>query len=93
MSKSIYEPMVFSVWVSPEMADELLDDYGVNPTASLKWSSSSFLVQAYEWDVFENVIKRHDGTMANEDDELARILILIPTWEGRLSYLNPNGLL
>ena len=93
MSKSIQKPRVLSVWVSPEMADELIDAHGVKPSTSITMQHGTYSIQSYEWDVIANAVKRHINTIVDDQDELARILVLIPTWEGRLSYLNPNDLL
>lgn len=74
------------VWVSHEMEEELVNKYGV-ASESKGWRSPR-TIEAVQWDLELNKMFRFFNTIVTEEDDLARILILLPTVEARLEYLN-----
>lgn len=75
------------VWVSEELASALIDRHGCKADVSMKYSSD-VLPSSYRWDVLHHKVHRHPNCLTSDEDELAEILLLIPTVKAKLEYLN-----
>ena len=75
------------VWVSEELASALIDRHGCKSDISMKYSSD-VLPSSYRWDVLHHKVYRHSNCLTSDEDDLAEILLLIPTIKAKLEYLN-----
>lgn len=76
-----------AVWVSEELASDLVDRHGCKADASMKYSNDA-LPNSYHWDVLHHKVYRHRNCLISDNDELAEVLLLIPTIKAKLEYLN-----
>lgn len=75
------------VWVSEELASELIDSNGCISDVSMKYSNG-VMPSSYLWHIPTHTVYRHPNTLTTDEDDLARVLLLINNVEARLEYLN-----
>lgn len=75
------------IWVSEDLASDLVDRHGCKADVSMGFSKD-VRPSSYRWDVLNHKVFRHLMSLTSDEDELAEVLLLIPTIKAKLEYLN-----
>ena len=75
------------IWVSEDLASALIDRHGCKADVSIGFSKD-VLPSSYRWDILNHKVYRHLRSLTSDEDELAEVLLLIPTIKAKLEYLN-----